>query len=54
MGTIPDQNHTVPDRLGSAAYEILKIIESPLPLLATPNIQAAYRGQDVKETTLII
>ena len=29
--TIPDRNHTGLDRLGSAAHEILKIIESPLP-----------------------
>ena len=31
LGTIPDRNHTVPGRLGSAAHEILKIIDSPLP-----------------------
>ena len=29
LGTIPDRNNTVPDRLWSAAHEILKIIESP-------------------------
>ena len=29
--TNPDRNHTVPDRLGSTAHEILKIIESRLP-----------------------
>ena len=29
-GTIPDWSRTVPDRQGSAAHEILKIIESPL------------------------
>ena len=34
--TIPDPKHTVPDRLGSAAHgilKILKIIESPLEIL---------------------
>ena len=31
LGTIPDRNHTVLDRQGSAAHEIFKIIESPLP-----------------------
>ena len=49
LGTILDRNHAVPDRLGMAAHEILKIIESPLFKLFLSVMVAMY---DLPQTGL--
>ena len=46
-GTISNQNHTVPDWQGSAAHEIVKIIESPLGYTFGPILNTfKYRDSD--------